>query len=185
MTEFFQSLQFLDSEWTVVIRLLLAVICGGLIGIEREHKHRELVFREGDRVMQTKNNYDIEWSCGRKKGSGIFNGDIGVIVSIGREDMTVIFDDKVVEYDFNLLDDLEMAYAITVHKSQGSEYATVIMPLGNMAPMLCNRNLLYTAVTRAKTRVILVGRESIVEAMTKNEQQTLRYTGLYHRLKSV
>ena len=152
---------------------------------KREYKYRELVFREGDRVMQTKNNYDIEWSCGRKKGSGIFNGDIGVIASIGREDMTVVFDDKVVEYDFNLLDDLEIAYAITVHKSQGSEYATVIMPLGNMPQMLCNRNLLYTAVTRAKTRVILVGRESVVEAMTRNEQQTLRYTGLYHRLKTV
>ena len=151
---------------------------------KREYKYRDTVFREGDRVMQTRNNYDIEWTCGKKRGSGIFNGDIGIIESIGRADMTIIFDDKVVEYDFTLLEDLESAYAITVHKSQGSEYPTVIMPLGSVPSVLCNRNLLYTAVTRAKTRVILVGRESVIAAMAGNEQQSLRYTGLYHRLKT-
>ncbi len=150
---------------------------------KREYKYRDIVFREGDRVMQTRNNYDLAWSVGKKTGSGVFNGDIGVIESIGRSDMTVIFDDKVVEYDFELLEDLEPAYAITVHKSQGSEYPTVIMPVCSAPPMLLTRNLLYTAVTRAQTRVILVGREETVAQMVNNARQMMRYTGLYYRLK--
>ncbi len=150
---------------------------------KREYKYREIVFREGDRVMQTRNNYDLAWYIGKKSGSGIFNGDIGVIESIGRSDMTVVFDEKVVEYDFELLEDIEPAYAITVHKSQGSEYPTVIMPVCSAPPMLLTRNLLYTAVTRAQTRVILVGREETVAQMVNNARQMMRYTGLCYRLK--
>ena len=150
---------------------------------KREHRHREFVYREGDRVMQNRNNYDLEWSFGKKKGSGIFNGDIGVIESIGKSSMVIGFDDRTVEYDFNLLDDLEPAYAITVHKSQGCEYPTVIVPVCTAPPMLLTRNLLYTAVTRAQTRVILVGREESVAEMVNNARQIMRYTGLYYRLR--
>jgi len=151
---------------------------------KREYKYKDTVFREGDRVMQTRNNYDLEWTMGKKKGAGVFNGDIGVISSIGRADMTIVFDDKTVEYQFELLEDLEPAYAITVHKSQGSEYPTVIVPVCSAPPMLLTRNLLYTAVTRAQTRVILVGREETVLQMVENARQLMRYTGLFYRLRS-
>ena len=155
-------------------------------GHKREHTFRERVFREGDRVMQTRNNYDISWNRegDGKEGFGIFNGDIGVIESIDVPDgeMTIIFDDKRVIYDFSLLEDLEHAYAVTVHKSQGSEYPIVIMPMCSAAHMLHTRNLLYTAVTRAQNMVILVGREDVVREMVENDRQTMRYTGLYRRL---
>lgn len=155
---------------------------------KREHPFRDRVFREGDRVMQTRNNYDIEWNriSDDKDGNGIFNGDIGIIESINEPEsfMTVCFDDKIVAYDFSLLEDLEHAYAVTVHKSQGSEYPIVIIPMCSAAAMLLSRNLLYTAVTRAEKMVILVGREEIVEVMVKNDRQTKRYTGLYDWLKN-
>ena len=149
---------------------------------KREHKYREITYREGDRVMQIRNNYELEWSRGRHTGMGIFNGDIGVIDSIGKNTMRISFDEREVEYDFSLLEDIEPAYAITVHKSQGSEYPTVIIPAYSAPPMLLTRNLLYTAVTRAQTRVIVVGKEEIVDTMVKNNRQTLRYTGLCRRL---
>ena len=152
----------------------------------KEYKFRETVFREGDRVMQTRNNYDINWyrDSDRKDGYGIFNGDIGVIKKINLQDayMEIHFDDRVVNYDLTLLDDLEHAYAITVHKSQGSEYGVVIIPMCSAAPMLLTRNLLYTAVTRAKKMVILVGREDILGRMIDNDRQSMRYTGLAQRL---
>ncbi|MBQ8387541.1 MAG: ATP-dependent RecD-like DNA helicase [Clostridia bacterium] len=150
---------------------------------KREHKYREITYREGDRVMQIRNNYELEWHRGRQNGAGIFNGDIGVISHIGKSSMTIVFDDRGVEYDFSLLEDLEPAYAITVHKSQGSEYPTVIIPAYSAPPMLLTRNLLYTAVTRAQTRVIIVGKTEIVETMVNNNRQSLRYTGLARRLK--
>ena len=148
---------------------------------KREHKFRELVFREGDRVMQTKNNYDLTWERDDgSTGSGVFNGDIGTVIRInpGAENMEIRFDDRHVVYEFNLLEELEMAYAITVHKSQGSEYPIVIFPLGSTPPMLQSRNLFYTAVTRAQSIVILVGRESVIGAMVENNRQSMRYTGL-------
>ena len=149
---------------------------------KREYLFRGKIFREGDRVMQTRNNYEIVWErCfDGKEGNGIFNGDIGVIEKIdSREnEMTVLFDDRRVIYDFSLLEDLEHAYAITVHKSQGSEYPIVIIPLGSAAHMLLTRNLLYTAITRGQNIVILVGREEIVEEMVENNRQSMRYTGL-------
>ena len=150
---------------------------------KREYKYREITYRVGDRVMQIRNNYELEWQRGRQSGLGIFNGDIGVIDHIGKASMRIIFDDREVEYDLTLLEDLEPAYAITVHKSQGSEYPTVIIPAYSAPPMLLTRNLLYTAVTRAQTRVIVVGKSEIIEAMVQNNRQTLRYTGLARRLK--
>ena len=153
---------------------------------KREYRFRDRVFREGDRVMQTRNNYDILWKkpFDDSDGNGIFNGDIGIIEKIDTEEgfMTVCFDDRYVAYEFSLLEDLEHAYAITVHKSQGSEYPIVIMPMCSASAMLLSRNLLYTAVTRAEKMVILVGRESIVEDMVSNNRQTMRYTGLAYWL---
>jgi exodeoxyribonuclease V alpha subunit len=153
---------------------------------KREHVFRDRVFREGDRVMQTRNNYDIVWKrdYDAKEGYGIFNGDIGVIESIDVPDgeMTVLFDERRVVYDFSLLEDLEHAYAITVHKSQGSEYPIVVIPMCSAPPMLHTRKLLYTAVTRAQSMVILVGREDIVAEMVNNDRQSMRYTGLCRRL---
>ena len=153
----------------------------------KEYKFRNVIFREGDRVMQTRNNYDINWfkDTDGKDGYGIFNGDIGVIQKIDIQEgyMEISFDDKIVNYEFNMLDDLEHAYAITVHKSQGSEYPVVIIPMCSAAPMLLTRNLLYTAVTRAQKMVILVGREEIINQMVDNNRQSMRYTGLAGRLK--
>ncbi len=152
---------------------------------KREHRYRETVYRESDRVMQIRNNYDLLWEReDGSSGSGIFNGDIGVIEIINprAECMEIVFDDRRVVYEFNMLDELEMAYAVTVHKSQGSEYPIVILPLGGAAPMLLSRNLLYTAVTRAQTMVILVGREDVARAMVENNRQSMRYTGLWRWL---
>lgn len=151
---------------------------------KKEYKHRERIFREGDRVMQTRNNYDIEWESLSRSGLGIFNGDIGTVKEIDKSEqyMLICFDEKEVVYDFSLLDDLEHAYAITVHKSQGSEYPIVIIPVYDCAPMLMTRNLLYTAVTRAEDMVILVGREECIEKMVENNKQSMRYTGLSQRL---
>ena len=149
---------------------------------KREHPFRDVVFREGDRVMQTKNNYDLLWirESDGKEGSGIFNGDIGVIDEINtyEKTMMIVFDDRRVAYDFSLLEDLEHAYAVTIHKSQGSEYPIVIIPLGSAPQMLLTRNLFYTAVTRAQNMVILVGNEEIAKCMVENNRQSMRYTGL-------
>ena len=150
--------------------------------MKREFRFRERVFREGDRVMQTRNNYDIVWTrdADDKTGNGIFNGDIGVIeaIDLPENEMVILFDDRRVIYEFSMLEDLEHAYAITVHKSQGSEYPIVIIPMCSAAPMLLTRNLLYTAVTRGQTMVILVGREEIISQMVENNRQSMRYTGL-------
>lgn len=151
---------------------------------KKEYKYRDTVFREGDRVMQTRNNYEIEWeSDGNKSGQGIFNGDIGVITEVRRASLTVDFDGRTVNYEYELLDDLDIAYAVTVHKSQGSEYRTVIIPVCTAPPLLLTRNLLYTAVTRAQKRVILVGQAETVARMVANERHSMRYTGLMLRLK--
>ena len=153
---------------------------------KREHRYREQIFREGDRVMQIRNNYDMEWErADGSMGTGVFNGDIGVISRINpsAECLEIDFDDRHVVYEFNMLDELEMAYAVTVHKSQGSEYPIVILPLGSAAPMLHSRNLFYTAVTRAQTMVVLVGREEVARTMVENNRQSMRYTGLTYWLR--
>lgn len=151
---------------------------------KKEKSSHGVVFREGDRVMQTVNNYEVEWEKNGYLGCGIYNGDIGVIESINnsKNEMIIRFDDKVVSYDFELLDELELAYAITVHKSQGSEYPVVIIPMYACPPMLMTRNLLYTAVTRAKRMVILVGRADIPSIMVKNNREVLRYTTLKEQI---
>lgn len=152
----------------------------------REHKYGQVIFREGDKVMQTRNNYDIPYEMeSGEKGVGVYNGDMGVINTIHSEDkyMVVAFDDgKIVEYPFSGLEELDLAYAITVHKSQGSEFLCTIIPLSVYMPMLMTRNLLYTAITRAKTMVILVGNDKIIERMTKNNSYTKRFTGLLEML---
>ena len=153
---------------------------------KKEKASHGVIFREGDRVMQTVNNYEVEWEKNGLNGFGIFNGDIGVIESIDfrSETLNIWFDDRFVRYDFENLDQLELSYAITVHKSQGSEYPVVIIPMYSCAPMLMTRNLLYTAVTRARRMVILVGRSDIPDRMVRNNREVLRYTTLSARLKN-
>ena len=154
---------------------------------KKERSFGDFLFREGDRVMQIKNNYDIVWkSCdGTTAGTGIFNGDVGVIREIdpGAETMTLVFDDREAVYDFTQLNELEPAYAMTVHKSQGSEYRAVILTAWNGSPYLLNRSILYTAITRARELLIVVGREETVAAMVNNAAKNRRYTGLKLRLQ--
>lgn len=180
----------------------------GLLGVERlntilqmylnppsdrkkEKEHGAIVFREGDKVMQIKNNYQLEWEIRSKyglcidKGTGVFNGDTGIIEEINdfAETITVNFDEgRMVEYSYKLLDELELAYAVTIHKSQGSEYPAVVIPLLSGPRMLMNRNLLYTAVTRAKKCVTIVGDDTTFEQMIENNSQQRRYSGLKNRL---
>lgn len=180
----------------------------GLLGVERlngilqqylnppdpQKKEKEFsgtIFREGDKVMQIKNNYQLEWEIKNRyglpldKGTGIFNGDMGIIkeMNLYAENMIVEFDDKrQVEYSFKQLDELELAYAITIHKSQGSEYPAVVMPVWPGPRMLMNRNLLYTAVTRAKRCVTMVGSEDTFYQMAANVNEQTRYSGLKERL---
>lgn len=143
------------------------------------------IFREGDKVMQTKNNYDIEWTRGDQDGSGIFNGDIGILKRADSRSGTleIIFDDRTAVLTSEQAADLELAYAITVHKSQGNEFEAVIMPTIGVIPQLAYRNLLYTAVTRAKSMMILVGSPYQVEEMTMNDKKARRYSALDFFLK--
>ena len=150
-----------------------------------------ITFRLGDKVMQIKNNYQMEWEVRNKygipmdKGSGIFNGDTGIIreINLFTEELTVEFDEgKMVEYSFKQLEELELAYAITIHKSQGSEYPAVIIPIHSGPRMLMTRNLLYTAVTRARTCVCLVGLPDTFHAMAANQIEQKRYSGLQDRI---
>ncbi len=152
---------------------------------KNEVKIGETLFREGDKVMQTANNYDIEWEKNGACGMGVFNGDIGFIESINtqKEEMTVRFDDRTAKYSFELSSELDLAYAITVHKSQGSEYPIVILPMYYCSPMLMTRNLLYTAVTRAKKMVVMVGRSDIPPKMVQNNREIMRYTTLSFRIR--
>ena len=151
---------------------------------KKEHKIGDLVFREGDKVMQTSNNYEIEWEKNGVCGMGIFNGDIGYIEEIdnSKEELLVRFDDRIAKYGFDMCDELELAYAITVHKSQGSEYPVVIIPMYYCPQVLMTRNLFYTAVTRAKRMVILVGRSDIPHKMVSNKREIMRYTTLSYRI---
>ena len=158
---------------------------------KREKEYRGVIFREGDKVMQIKNNYQTEWEIRTKfglcvdKGTGIFNGDTGIIEQINdfAETMTISFDEgKMVEYPFKQLEELELAYAVTIHKSQGSEYPAVVIPLMSGPRMLLNRNLLYTAVTRAKKCVTIVGNDETFNQMIQNNSQQRRYSGLKDRL---
>ncbi len=154
---------------------------------KKERKFGETVFRVGDRVMQIRNNYDLMWkrTDGSAVGTGIFNGDVGIItgMDIENEMLTVVFDDREADYDFNQLNELELAYAMTVHKSQGSEYRAVVLAAWNGSPYLLSRRILYTAITRARELLIIVGREETVSVMTQNGKTGRRYTGLKLRLQ--
>lgn len=148
--------------------------------MKKEVKSIIYTFREGDKIMQTKNNYDIVWSKDGEQGAGIYNGDIGKILSINRQRMEIVidFDGRIADYTFDMTDQLELAYAITVHKSQGSEFEAVVMPLMGGFDKLYYRNLLYTAVTRAKRLLIIIGTEEAVSKMVLNNKRTNRYTCL-------
>ena len=162
---------------------------------EKQEKETSFgLIREGDKVMQIKNNYNLEWTIkGRKgfvvdEGTGVFNGDMGIIKEINTfsETVTVVFDEnKYVDYAYNMLDELELAYAVTIHKSQGSEYPAVIMPLLTGPPVLMNRNLLYTAVTRAKKCLTIVGSDGTVRNMIDNVSEIKRYSTLDQRIKEL
>lgn len=152
---------------------------------KREYRGFVYTYRVGDKVMQTRNNYDIVWSRGSEQGAGIFNGDIGKIISIdlAAQSAKVDFDGREASYPFDILPQLELAYAITVHKSQGCEFEAVIMPVMGGFEKLSYRNLLYTAVTRAKKLLILVGSEEKIHKMVDNDRRTRRYTCLREMLK--
>lgn len=154
---------------------------------KKEKQFGDYTFRVGDRVMQIRNNYDIMWTKtdASAVGTGIFNGDVGVITSMDlqAETMKILFDDREAEYSFEQLNELEPAFAITVHKSQGSEYRAVILTAWSGSPYLLNRSILYTAITRARELLIIVGREDTVAAMTQNVRKNRRYTGLKLRLQ--
>ncbi len=161
---------------------------------KREKEYRDTVFREGDKVMQIKNNYQIAWEIRNdfgvtiQTGSGVFNGDAGEIreINLFSEHLTVEFDDnRLVDYSFSQLEELELAYAITIHKSQGSEYPAVVLPILDGPRLLFNRNLLYTAVTRAKNCVTIVGSDTMLQFMIDNKNEQSRYSGLGERVKEL
>ena len=172
---------------TVALNKLLQKVLNPAAPDKKERQQGEFSFREGDRVMQIRNNYDIMWrkTDGSAVGAGVFNGDIGTISAIDpqAETVTVVYDDKEADYDFSMLSELEPAYAMTVHKSQGSEYRAVILVAWNGSPYLLSRSVLYTAVTRARELLIIVGREDVVAAMTNNSRKNRRYSGLKLRLQ--
>ncbi|MBP5291303.1 MAG: ATP-dependent RecD-like DNA helicase, partial [Lachnospiraceae bacterium] len=154
---------------------------------KKERQFPQGMFRVGDKVMQTRNNYEVEWErVGRygivtDRGNGVFNGDMGIIKDINffTEELTVEFDDgRLITYPYKNVDQLELAYAITVHKSQGSEYPAVVIPLLSGPRMLMNRNLIYTAVTRAKSCVCIVGLPEVFQSMVDNNTEQKRYSGL-------
>nr|MCR5279997.1 AAA family ATPase [Lachnospiraceae bacterium] len=161
---------------------------------KQEHMYGENLFREGDKVMQVRNNYKLNWEIRGQHGipidagTGVFNGDMGRVVEIDNRGGTlaVEFDDRHrVEYAFAELDELELAYAITVHKSQGSEYGAVIMPILDGPRQLMNRNLLYTGVTRAQKCLVILGKSSLVDDMIRNDRENLRYSGMKERIKEI
>ena len=151
-----------------------------------ELKIGNVTFREGDKVMQLRNNYGAEWRTDyfTSEGEGVFNGDMGTVEAIDAADktMTVRMDDRIIEYAGDMLEEIDLAYAVTVHKSQGSEFPVVVIPVWNFPPMLMTRNLLYTAVTRGKKLVIIVGDPARVRSMIDNNRADGRYTGLKSRL---
>lgn len=149
-----------------------------------EIKYKGYTLREGDRVMQIKNNYDVPWFKGDESGAGVFNGDIGILSRIDRAQDTICvrFDDREAMYSVENANQLELAYAMTVHKSQGSEFTAVVMPTIGASPKLCYRNLFYTALTRAKSLLVLVGTEGSIRAMVENDKKSRRYSALVHFL---
>lgn len=154
----------------------------------RQKKSGEIIFREGDRVMQTKNNYDMYWEKQEENGTGIFNGELGKILKVNEEEkqIKVEFDDgKVAWYLYSDLEQLEHAYAITIHKSQGSEFDVVIIALPQAYSGLLTRNLLYTSITRAKKLLIVIGGSRTINFMINNDNNKNRNTGLKYKLQNI
>lgn len=151
---------------------------------KREITSKGYTLREGDKVMQIKNNYDVPWFKSSENGSGVFNGDIGIITRIDRaaDILNVRFDDREAMYSIENAAELELAYAVTVHKSQGSEFDCVVMPVLSVPQKLSYRNLFYTAITRAKKLIVLVGNEGSVKNMVENDKKSRRYSALLHFL---
>ncbi len=172
---------------TVALNRLLQASLNPPSPTRQECTMGDTVFREGDRVMQIRNNYDLLWkkTDGSAVGAGVFNGDVGIIQKIDRqlELLTVLFDDREAEYDFTQLNELELAYAMTVHKSQGSEYRAAVLSAWNASAYLLSRSILYTAITRARELLIIAGREETIATMTQNAKTGRRYTGLKLRLQ--
>ena len=163
-------------------------------GKKKEHMSGNTVYREGDKVMQIKNNYQLEWEIVSRygipvdKGVGVFNGDMGRILEINEASSSLVVEydeQRRVTYPFSLLEELELSYAITIHKSQGSEYPAVILPLLSGPRMLFNRNLLYTAITRAKNCVTILGSSNVVRGMIDNVSENRRYTALTARIREI
>ncbi len=161
---------------------------------KKEKEYHQSIYREGDKVMQIRNNYQLTWEIKSRygittqSGTGVFNGDAGIIkeINLFSEHLLVEFDDgRLVDYSFSQLEELELAYAVTIHKAQGSEYPAVILPILDGPRLLFNRNLLYTAVTRAKSCVTIVGSDSMVKFMIDNKNEQNRYSGLCHRLQEL
>ncbi|OPZ92908.1 MAG: ATP-dependent RecD-like DNA helicase [Firmicutes bacterium ADurb.Bin419] len=153
---------------------------------KKEKVFRDFLFREGDRVMQIKNNYNLLWTKQEDEGTGVFNGDTGIIQEIDDEEQNIVVtfdDDKTANYDYSILDELEPAFAVTIHKSQGSEFPVVIIPIFPGPQVLMTRNLLYTAVTRARRLVVLVGNNDYLDVMINNERETNRNSGLADKLR--
>ncbi len=151
-----------------------------------EIRNKGYILREGDKVMQIKNNYDVPWFKNDENGTGVFNGDIGVLVRIDRANdiINIKFDDREAMYSFENASEIELAYAMTVHKSQGSEFEAVVLPTVGTPPKLSYRNLFYTALTRAKSLLIIVGNDASVKAMVNNDKKSRRYSALLHFLNN-
>lgn len=155
---------------------------------KKEKKMGERIFRQGDKVMQIRNNYDIQYEVDGVTYKGVYNGDIGIVQSVDniQKELVVKFDDgKQIKYDFDMLDELEHAYAVTVHKSQGSEFKAVIIPLYVCYERLFNRNLIYTAMTRAKSLLVFIGSKRVLNYMISNSKENIRRTGLKNRLQEL
>ncbi|MBQ7916284.1 MAG: AAA family ATPase, partial [Firmicutes bacterium] len=176
------------------MNLLLQAVLNPPHKEKKEIEFRQSKLREGDKVMQIRNNYNVPWKINNQfgyaleEGQGVFNGDIGRVLSIDLVNKTVRvrFDDKrEVDYEYSALEELELAYAITIHKSQGTESPVIVLPLLGGSPMLFCRNLLYTAVTRAKKIVVIIGDEGTVQRMVDNDRPTMRNSALQIRLKEV
>ena len=174
------------ASGTVALNVLLQEKLNPRSALKKEKQSGDFIFRTGDKVMQIRNNYDIMWENPDKRitGAGVFNGDIGIIRSIDhdKETMTVDFEDKLVSYSFDRLSELEPAFAMTVHKSQGSEYHTVVLAMTSASSLLLSRSILYTAMTRAKNLLVVVGNPGVMEKMVQNDKRQRRYSGLRMRL---
>jgi exodeoxyribonuclease V alpha subunit len=169
-----------------VLNEVLQAVINPMSDSKVEYHNGKRIFRTGDKVMQIKNNYNIEWTTKwAEEGKGVFNGDIGFVKEIDLADrtITVLFDlEREAIYDFTALDELTLAYAITVHKSQGSEFKAVIMPMAFIPPMLMSRNILYTAITRARELVVLVGEKRALSQMIQRTHEAKRNSGLSQKL---